>query len=117
VQQQQHSALEQAKFKMKLTQAKIRGEVDKNKAINSLESMKKVVMEELRNNRNPTACIRMEQVLREESTVQGYELFNLFIKLLKDFHATISTTSDFNPLASNVREAIATLAFASTYAQ
>jgi hypothetical protein len=103
-----------SRFKMKLKQAKIRGEVQKGKATNVKLRTRETVVEELRKNRNATAHIRMEQLLRDTSTADAYDLFEVYVELLVTRHSVIASSPDFTLLGSDVREAIASLSFAST---
>lgn len=107
-------AFDSKTFKMKLKLAKTRSEIQQGKAQNSQLKTRQAVIEELQNNKNPTAYIRMEQLLRDTSVTEAYDMINVYIDLCVLRVGMIESCRDFSTLSSDMREAIASLAFAST---
>lgn len=107
-------AFDSKTFKMKLKLGKARSETHHGKAVNAQLRTRQAVIEELRNNKNPTAYIRMEQLLRDTAVAEAHDMVDVYIDLCVARIGMIESCRDFSMLSSDMREAIASLAFAST---
>jgi uncharacterized membrane protein YgcG len=101
-------------LKNQLVLAQSRAEIQKNKAINKRDTTRREVIRELEANRNPTATIAVEKLLRETAVASAFDSVIMYCELLADRCSNLAQNSNFASLESDVREAIASLGYAST---
>jgi Regulator of Vps4 activity in the MVB pathway len=101
-------------FKQKLKMGKTRAKVQQGKAQNAAFKTRQSVIVELRANKNPTACIRMEQYLRDTATTESYDVLEAYVELLVSRVHLIQSTPVFDNLSDDVKEAVASLVFAAS---
>lgn len=101
-------------LKQKLKIGKTRAKVQQGKAENQAFKTRQSVMEELRANKNPTACIRMEQYLRDTSATESYDVLQAYVELLIARVPLIESTPVFDNLPGDCKEAVASVAFAAS---
>lgn len=102
-----------AAFKQKLKIGKTRAKVQQDKAKNAAHKTRQAVVAELRANKNPTAYIKMEQYLRDTTQTESHDILEAYIELLIARVHLIESTPQFDDLPDDVKEAIASLVFAS----
>lgn len=101
-------------LKQKLKIGKTRAKVQQGKAQNQAFKTRQSVIEELRANKNPTACIRMEQYLRDTSVTESYDVLQAYIELLIARVPLIESTPVFDNLPGDCKEAVASVVFAAS---
>lgn len=100
-------------FKQKLKIGKTRATVQQGKAKNAAFKTRQAVIVELRANKNPTACLKMEQYLRDMSSTEAHDVLEAYIELLIARVHLIESTPVFDDLPSDCKEAVASVVFAS----
>lgn len=106
------SCFDASSFKQKLKIGKTRANVQQGKAKNAAFKTRQSVIVELRANKNPTACIRMEQYLRDIASTEAHDVLEAYIELLIARVHLIASTPTFENLPGDCKEAVASLVFA-----
>ena len=81
----------------------------RNKKANALVHLKREIADLLNAGKDDSARVRVEAVLREEATLEAFEVLDLFCELLVVRLPLIESTKD---LPADLKEAVATVAYA-----
>ena len=98
-----------SKCKTALRQCVGRVKLLRNKKANAVVNLKREIADLLNAGKDDSARVRVEAVLREEATLEAFEVLDLFCELLVVRLPLIESTKD---LPADLKEAVATVVYA-----
>lgn len=101
-------------FRIRLKLAKSRIEIQRGRKENEILTARQTIAEHLRNNKEVLARIHAERVLRETTQLQVFDVVHTFIALLTNSHTVFSVQSNFDSAGTDIKEAVATIVYASS---
>eukprot|EP00761_Pharyngomonas_kirbyi_P009548 gb/GECH01009564.1/.p1 GENE.gb/GECH01009564.1/~~gb/GECH01009564.1/.p1 ORF type:complete len:372 (+),score=134.21 gb/GECH01009564.1/:1-1116(+) len=103
------SGYDKDKLKSNLKMAVTRINLAKNKKVNLIKVQKREIADLLRNGKDESARIKVENVIREEYTIEAFELIELFCELLQARQTLINESKN---CPSDLKEAVSTIIYA-----
>lgn len=97
----------ETKTQLKLAISRIK--LQKNKKDNNIKNNKREIAELLRNGKDESARIKVENIIREDFVIEAYEILELFCELLLARLGVIQISKDCPP---DIREAVCTIIYA-----